>query len=63
MNENFISGLNSPYGVAVIDGHIYWDSRFGNAIGRADLNGTHVNNDFVTGAAGPWDIAAGGDYL
>ena len=38
-------------------------SRYGNTIGRAKLNGTGVNSNFMTGAIGPWGIAVSGNFI
>ena len=32
-------------------GHIYWANVSGNTIGRADLNGTDVDQSFISGAS------------
>ena len=47
-NNNFITGLNSPVGVAVDSKFIYWTDRGANQIGRANLDGTGVKRDFIT---------------
>ncbi|MGA8925200.1 MAG: hypothetical protein WB462_03140 [Solirubrobacterales bacterium] len=46
-NNNFISGLNSPIGVAVDSKFIYWTDSGADRIGRANLDGTGVNRDFI----------------
>ena len=50
MNQNFITGALSPEGLAVDAGHIYWinDDTNTNTIGRADLDGSNVNQSFIT---------------
>jgi len=55
VNQSFISGLNSAGGLAVDGTYIYWTN--GNAIGRANLDGTGVNESFITGASAPGNIA------
>jgi hypothetical protein len=43
--------------------YIYWAEEgltgYGTSIGRADLDGTHVNQHFITGAQSPYFIAVG----
>ncbi len=57
MKKNFIATAE-PTGVAVVGGHIYW-GRAANSgaaaatIGRANLDGTAVNQRFITGASNP----------
>lgn len=48
VTRNFITGADDPEGVAVYGGYIYWVNHdtFG-SIGRALLNGSDVNQDFV----------------
>jgi hypothetical protein len=41
-----------------VTGKIFW-TRNGGAVGRADLNGTNVNESFVTGLTGAWGIDLG----
>ena len=50
-------------GLAVNSRYIYWTNEEGNEIGRANLNGTGVNQRFITGASFPDAIAAGSRYL
>jgi hypothetical protein len=49
LNDNFVTGLNRPIGVAVDSKFIYWADWNANRIGRANLDGTGVNLDFITG--------------
>ena len=63
VDQNFITGASSPCGIAVDDGHVYWtnkpvrrlDGGFivyeTNTIGRANLDGTSPDQDFITGLA------------
>lgn len=46
-NPTFISGANKPDGIAVDSSYIYWANTNGN-IGRATLDGSVVNQDFIT---------------
>jgi virginiamycin B lyase len=44
--------------VAVDSGHIYWtNSEVTGTIGRADLDGQNVNQNFITGAVTPDGVA------
>ena len=53
-------------GVAVGAGHIYWT--WGDGIGRANLNGSEPNKNFITGKAEVWsegitDVTVSGNHL
>ena len=48
LNDNFITGISDPRGVAVDSKFIYWADRFADRIGRANLDGSGVNPDFIT---------------
>src|SRR5262249_15378166 len=74
LNDNFITGLNNPEGVAVDSKFMYWADRGANRIGRANLDGTGVTPNFVPtvpGAVGIavtnsgiyWGIDAGGNRI
>ena len=63
MSQTFISGLNSPHSLVISGKYIYWASRYGNTIGRANLDGSGVHSNFITGAVGPWGIAISGHYI
>jgi hypothetical protein len=49
LNDNFVTGLNRPMGVATDSKFIYWADWNANRIGRANLDGTGVNLNFITG--------------
>jgi hypothetical protein len=56
-NNNFITGLNDPHGVAVDSRFIYWsqgDTTTG-SIGRANLDGSAPNPNFIPHSAGVSD--------
>lgn len=59
VTRNFITGANQPEGVALYGGYVYWVNHddFG-SIGRALLNGSDVNQNFV-----PSESAANGNDL
>lgn len=53
VTRNFIVGADQPEGVAVYGGYIYWVNHdTAGSIGRANLNGTDVNENFVASEAG-----------
>ncbi len=56
---NFITGLRGPRNIAVNSNFIYWTSPNTHRIGRANLDGSSVNQDFMTFSsdAVPWGIA------
>ena len=45
--------------MAVDDAHVYWTNFNSGAIGRANLDGSGVNQSFITGASGPSGVALG----
>ena len=63
VSQRFIRTAGYPCGVAVYQGHVYWAQTTGRfahpstTIGRANLNGSAVNNEFATGIQ---DICGGG---
>jgi virginiamycin B lyase len=44
-------------------GHIYWSNASGNTIGRADLDGSDVDENFISGASGPSNVLVHGQYI
>jgi hypothetical protein len=58
--QQFLIDLGAPCGVAVSGNHIYWGDVELNSIGRANLNGGHVNRHFIDGASEPCGVAASG---
>ena len=50
-------------GLAVDGSHIYWADRFGDAIGRADLEGNNLEPAFITGADEPCGVALRDGYI
>ncbi len=57
MNQSFISGILGP-DVAVDGSYIYWTDYSNSRIGRANLDGTGVNQSFISaGVSNPYGIA------
>jgi sugar lactone lactonase YvrE len=63
VNQNFITGAVSPYGVAVDSSHIYWTNLATNTIGRADLDGQNVDQNFITTDLGPVGVAVDSSHI
>ncbi len=63
IDEAFVSGLVSPCGVAVDGAHIYWASRGGMAIGRANLDGSAPERTFISGVSTPCGVAVDGAHI
>ncbi|HKG19653.1 MAG TPA: hypothetical protein VKB00_07940, partial [Candidatus Limnocylindrales bacterium] len=58
VNDNFITGLSNPNGVAVDSKFVYWAETGANRIGRANLDSTAVNPNFITsGVTSPLGVA------
>ena len=47
MSNAVIVGGNRPCGVATDGTHIYWANEGGSTIGRANLDGSGVQQDFI----------------
>jgi virginiamycin B lyase len=67
-NANFITGLSSsghgPRGIAVDASHIYWANSALLTISRADLDGTNVDQSFITGISPyPYDIVVNASHI
>src|SRR5262249_47270370 len=50
-------------GLAVNRHHIYWTNRDEGTIGQADLNGSQINRDLISGAKDPTGLALDGRHL
>jgi hypothetical protein len=65
VDERFITGVIAPIGVAVDGRHIYWTDYYG--IGRANVDGTGVNQKFISlnpgFTYGPTAPAIDGQYI
>ena len=44
-------------------GHVYWANISSNTIAEANLDGTHVDQSFITGANGPADVVVHGGHI
>jgi virginiamycin B lyase len=53
----FISGADDPCGLAVSSTHIYWANRGSNAIARARLDGSQVDQAFISTMGEPCGVA------
>jgi virginiamycin B lyase len=68
-DDDFIdTGLNDAADVTVDSGHIYWTNQYSfwgstHTIGRANLNGTGVNNSFITTSGDPYGIAVDANHI
>ena len=58
-----ILGFFSITAPASASAFIYWTNDEGNAIGRANLDGTGVNQSFITGASEPEGVAVDGSHI
>jgi virginiamycin B lyase len=74
VDESFITGISFPTGVAVGASHLYWTSyhpgtsffdvyRFPSRIGRANLDGTGVDEGFIAGESGVADVAVDDTHI
>ena len=50
INQSFINTNDVGFGVAVDSSHIYWANHLTNTIGRADVDGQNVDQNFICGA-------------
>ena len=62
-DQRFVTGANSPRGVAVDAGHVYWANSMTDTIGRADVDGSHKNQNFISTASYPASVAVGGGHV
>ena len=62
MDQNFIAGF-APMGLAVDANYIYWANSDSTTIGRANLDGTGVNQNFITGTSYANGLAVDGNYV
>nr|MDQ3726287.1 hypothetical protein [Actinomycetota bacterium] len=62
IDQALVSGIAQPCGVAVDAGHLYWADAAG-AIGRADLDGSHLERGFIDGLDWPCGVAVDDTYV
>jgi DNA-binding beta-propeller fold protein YncE len=63
VEPEFITGLGSPFAVAVDSTHIYWANGATNSIGRASLSGSAIEPEFIKGAKEPLGIAVDASHV
>ena len=63
VNQDLITGLGQPAGLAVSGGYLYWSDNGRDSIGRARADGSQVNASFIIGTAGPTGIAVYGGFI
>ena len=73
VETSFIKGAKGPCGVAVDGSHLYWTNSGntgspsgpfdGTGVGRANLDGTGVNQNFVASGQGPLGVAVDAGHI
>jgi len=65
ISSTFITGANTPAGVALDSGHVYWGNNTGFSVGRADLDGTDVNQSLFAVVTGNFvrGVAVDADHI
>jgi hypothetical protein len=63
VNLHFVQAPTEVLGVAVDGNHIYWTNDFPETIGRANLDGTGVNQSLITGIAASTGVAVDGSFI
>jgi virginiamycin B lyase len=61
-NPGLIAEASNPVGVAVDADHVYWANPFVDTIGRAKLDGSEVEKEFITGV-NPFALAIAGGHI
>ena len=59
----FVTGLRGPVGIAVDGAHLYWSETESGTIGRANLDGSGVDEGLLTGLAGPVEVAVDANHI
>lgn len=63
LDQNLITGLNNPFGLAITNTHIYWSNRGTRSISRANLDGTDPEIDFIPKAGRISSLAVDEKYI
>jgi hypothetical protein len=63
VDQSFITGAESPGGVAVDGSHVYWTNELGDSIGRANLDGTGVDQSFIRAGKFPCGPAVDSSHI
>ena len=72
ISDAFVAGRNGgfagnagavPFAVAVNSAHVYWANNGDDSIGRANLDGSGVDNHFITGVTQPTGVAVTSQYI
>ncbi|MDX6638300.1 MAG: hypothetical protein QOJ01_1811, partial [Solirubrobacterales bacterium] len=60
-NQEFMTSRGSCGGIAVLGQSLYWSRPGKGAIGRAQVDGTHVDQSFISGIRAPFGVAVAPD--
>ncbi len=63
IQNTWLATASSSRDVAVKGGFVYWSNTWTGTIGRANINGTGVNQNFITGLTFPSGIDIEGPYI
>jgi virginiamycin B lyase len=63
VSHGLVTGTDGGGGVAADGEHIYWANHGTGTIGRADLDGSHVDQRFVNGASDPVGVAVDDQFV
>lgn len=55
--------MNGPGGLVITESFIYWTNQFTFTIGRANIDGTNVNNSFISTGQVPFGLAVDDSYI
>ena len=62
-NKNTLLASDALTGTGAPAGHIFWANLNTGTIGRANLDGSGVNQNFITGASGPVGVVADASHI
>jgi sugar lactone lactonase YvrE len=63
VEQEAVTGINFPRGVALDREHVYWANSVTRSIGRADLDGANVEGEFIRGLDTPRGVAVDGAHV